>query len=96
MQQVQHRQGDQYKRGALYIGADFVAYAPEENAGVVRAIDPAGQKTVWEWWTKAPIQAGGTVSTAGGLVFVGLQDGKLVALDARPESRRGSSTSARQ
>jgi alcohol dehydrogenase (cytochrome c) len=73
----------QYKRGALYIGADFVAYAPEENAGVVRAIDPAGQKTVWEWWTKAPIQAGGTVSTAGGLVFVGLQDGRLVAIDAK-------------
>jgi alcohol dehydrogenase (cytochrome c) len=73
----------QYKRGALYIGADFVAYSPEEQAGVVRAIDPAGQKTVWEWWTKAPIQAGGTVSTAGGLVFVGTQDGKLVALDAR-------------
>ena len=72
-----------YKRGALYIGADFVAYAPQEQAGIVRAIDPAGQKTVWEWWTKAPIQAGGTVSTAGGLVFVGLQDGTLVALDAR-------------
>jgi alcohol dehydrogenase (cytochrome c) len=72
----------EYKRGALYIGADFTAYSPEENAGVVRAIDPTNQKTVWEWWTKAPIQAGGTVATASGLVFVGTQDGKLVALNA--------------
>ncbi|MCL6650247.1 MAG: PQQ-binding-like beta-propeller repeat protein [Chloroflexi bacterium] len=71
----------EYKRGALYIGADFVAYSPEENAGVVRAIDPVNQRTVWEWWTRAPIQAGGTLATAGGLVFVGTQDGKLVALN---------------
>jgi alcohol dehydrogenase (cytochrome c) len=71
-----------YKRGALYIGADFVAYAPGDQAGVVRAIDPANAKTVWEWWTKAPIQAGGTLATGGGLVFVGTQDGKLVALNA--------------
>jgi alcohol dehydrogenase (cytochrome c) len=72
----------QYKRGALYIGADFTAYAPDEQSGVVRAIDPAKQQTVWEWWTRAPIQAGGTVATAGGLVFVGTQDGRLVALNA--------------
>jgi alcohol dehydrogenase (cytochrome c) len=71
----------EYKRGALYIGADFVAYAPGDQAGVVRAIDPTNQKTVWEWWTRAPIQAGGTVATAGGLVFVGTQDGKLIALN---------------
>jgi alcohol dehydrogenase (cytochrome c) len=72
----------EYKRGALYIGADFTTYAPEENAGVVRAIDPVNQKTVWEWWTKAPLQAGGTVATGGGLVFVGTQDGRLVGLNA--------------
>jgi len=72
----------EYKRGALYIGADFTAYAPGDDAGVVRAIDPVNQKTVWEWWTKAPIQAGGTMATAGGLVFVGTQDGKLVGLNA--------------
>lgn len=72
-----------YKRGALYIGADFTAYSPEDQAGVVRAIDPASQQTVWEWWTKAPIQAGGTVATAGGVVFVGTQDGMLIGLDAR-------------
>lgn len=71
----------QYKRGALYIGADFTAYAPQEQAGAVRAIDPAKGKIVWEWWTRAPIQAGGAVATGGGLVFVGTQDGRLVALN---------------
>jgi alcohol dehydrogenase (cytochrome c) len=71
-----------YKRGALYIGADFTAYAPQDQTGAVRAIDPVKGETVWEWWTRAPIQAGGAVSTGGGLVFVGTQEGKLVALNA--------------
>jgi hypothetical protein len=86
----------EYKRGALYIGADFTAYAPDENAGVVRAIDPTNQKTVWEWWTKAPLQAGGTVATAGGLVFVGTQDGRWSRSTRPTASRRGSSASARR
>ena len=49
-----------YKRGALYIGiTDFyTAYAPQDQAGVVRAINPAKGETVWEWWTRAPLQAG--------------------------------------
>ncbi len=72
----------EYKRGALYIGADFTAYAPQEQAGAVRAINPAKGETVWEWWTRAPIQAGGVLATDGGLVFAGTQDGKLVALSA--------------
>lgn len=73
-----------YKRGVLYIGAaDFYTlYAPQDQAGVVRAIDPVKGETVWEWWTRAPLQAGGTLSTGGGLVFVGTQDGRLVALNA--------------
>jgi alcohol dehydrogenase (cytochrome c) len=72
----------EYKRGALYIGADFTTYAPQDQAGAVRAINPAKGETVWEWWTRAPIQAGGVLATDGGLVFAGTQDGKLVALSA--------------
>jgi alcohol dehydrogenase (cytochrome c) len=72
----------EYKRGALYIGADFATYAPQDQAGAVRAINPAKGETVWEWWTRAPIQAGGVLATDGGLVFAGTQDGKLVALSA--------------
>jgi outer membrane protein assembly factor BamB len=48
----------------------------------VRAIDPNSGDIVWEWWTKAPIQAGGALATGGALVFVSTQDGRLVALNA--------------
>ena len=71
-----------YRRGALYIGAEFTAHAAQDQAGAVRAIDPAKGETAWEWWTRAPIQAGGAMATGGGLVFAGTQDGKLVALNA--------------
>jgi alcohol dehydrogenase (cytochrome c) len=58
--------------------------ATEEGGQVIlRAIDPKTAKRVWEYpmtgfgrmWT-------GTVSTAGGVVFTGDDDGHLVALDA--------------
>jgi alcohol dehydrogenase (cytochrome c) len=72
----------EYKRGALYIGADFVSFAAQDLPGVVRAIDPNKNDIVWEWWTSAPLQAGGALTTGGGLVFVGTQDGKVVGLNA--------------
>jgi alcohol dehydrogenase (cytochrome c) len=71
-----------YKRGALFIGADFEAYAAQDQAGGVRAIDPNSGEIVWEWWTTAPIQSGGALATGGGLVFTSTQDGRLVALNA--------------
>jgi alcohol dehydrogenase (cytochrome c) len=71
-----------YKRGALFIGAEFEAYPAQDQAGGVRAIDPNSGDIVWEWWTKAPIQAGGALATGGGLVFVSTQEGRLVALNA--------------
>jgi alcohol dehydrogenase (cytochrome c) len=71
-----------YKRGALFIGAEFDAYPAQDQAGGVRAIDPNSGDIVWEWWTKAPIQAGGALATGGGLIFVSTQEGLLVALNA--------------
>jgi alcohol dehydrogenase (cytochrome c) len=71
-----------YRRGALYIGAEFTAHAAQDQAGAVRAIDPSKQENAWEWWTRAPLQAGGVLATGGGLVFAGTQDGRLVALNA--------------
>lgn len=59
--------------------------ATEEGGQVIlRAIDPATGKRAWEYpmtgvgrmWT-------GTVSTAGGVVFTGDDDGHMVALDAK-------------
>ena len=71
-----------YRQGALYIGAEFSVYPAQDQAGAVRAINPVTGESSWEWWTRAPLQAGGVLTTGGGLVFVGTQDGKLVALDA--------------
>jgi alcohol dehydrogenase (cytochrome c) len=73
----------QYRRGALYIGADQIVYpAQEDPVGAVRAINPNTGDSAWEWWTRAPLQSGGVLATGGGLVFVGTMEGKLVALNA--------------
>jgi alcohol dehydrogenase (cytochrome c) len=50
----------------------------------VRAIDPMTGKRVWEYPMTGPAELwGGTLSTAGGVVFFADDDGHLVALDAR-------------
>jgi len=50
----------------------------------LRAFDPATGKRVWEYPMTGPAESwAGTVSTAGGVVFFGDDDGHLVALNAR-------------
>ena len=50
----------------------------------VRALDPKTGKRVWEYPMTGPAESwAGTVSTAGGVVFFGDDDGQLVALDAK-------------
>ncbi len=49
----------------------------------LRAIDPVTGKRVWEYPMTGPAETwAGTVSTAGGLVFFGDDDGHLVAVNA--------------
>jgi alcohol dehydrogenase (cytochrome c) len=51
---------------------------------LLRAIEPATGKRVWEYPMTGPAESwAGTVSTAGGVVFFGDDDGHLVAVDAR-------------
>ncbi|MFN7920286.1 MAG: PQQ-binding-like beta-propeller repeat protein [Bryobacteraceae bacterium] len=51
---------------------------------VVRAFDPKTGNKMWEYPMTGPAeQWSGTVSTAGGLIFIGDDDGQLIALDAR-------------
>ena len=59
--------------------------ATEEGGQVIlRALDPKTGKRAWEYpMTGAGRMWAGTVSTAGGVVFVGDDDGHLVALDAK-------------
>ena len=50
----------------------------------LRAIDPTTGERKWEYPMTGPGQSwAGTVSTAGGVVFFGDDDGQLVAVDAR-------------
>ena len=72
-----------YKKGAAYLGAGFTIKAIHDDyIGVLRAMDPATGKIVWENKNYAPLW-GGVLSTGGGLVFYGTPEGLLKALDAK-------------
>lgn len=72
-----------YKKGAAFLGAGFtIKPLYEDHIGVLRAVDPATGKIVWEAPNDAPLW-GGVMSTAGELVFTGTPEGFLKAFDAR-------------
>lgn len=72
-----------YKKGAAYLGAGFtIKPLYDDHIGVLRAMDPATGKIVWEYKNKAPLW-GGVLSTAGDLVFTGTPEGYLKAFDAK-------------
>jgi len=74
----------EYKRGAFYLGVNFDLdkAGPGGHLGGIKAWDPVKQKEVWFNMDDLP-WAGGTLSTAGGLVFHGDIRGWLKALDAK-------------
>ncbi len=66
--------------GAMYIGG-VVGFAPLPRSGIVAAVDVTTNRIVWRYrWLDQCYS--GTVATAGGLVFVGRNDGRLTALDS--------------
>ncbi|HET9650640.1 MAG TPA: PQQ-dependent methanol/ethanol family dehydrogenase [Usitatibacter sp.] len=72
-----------YKKGAAYLGAGFtIKPLNDDYIGVLRAIDPASGRIVWEAKNYAPLW-GGVLATKGGLVFTGTPEGFLKAFDAR-------------
>jgi alcohol dehydrogenase (cytochrome c) len=70
------------KAGQPFYGVKrkFVFDNPEER-GYLRAIDPATGKAKWQVPLRVP-NWGGTMATAGGLVFAGRQTGEFEAYDA--------------
>ena len=67
---------------ATGVNATAAPQDPRENAGSLQAWDPVRQKQVWS----VPLESGwngGTLTTAGNLVFQGRADGKIVAHHAR-------------
>ena len=72
-----------YKKGAAYLGAGFtIKPLYPDYIGVLRAMDPATGKIMWEYKNKAPLW-GGVLTTAGNLVFTGTPEGYLKAFDAK-------------
>lgn len=72
-----------YKKGAAYLGAGFtIKPLNDDYIGSLRAVDPKSGKIVWENKNSAPLW-GGVMATAGDLVFYGVPEGYLKALDAK-------------
>jgi len=68
------------QKGEVWLGGE---YSPEgkDNYGTLSAISPSTGRIVWQ--RRIASFGGGTLATAGGLVFVGEGDGWLRAYDAR-------------
>jgi alcohol dehydrogenase (cytochrome c) len=73
---------ERWRRGTLFLGAEISFELPEGDIGFLRAVDPLTGRARWEVPLGAPAN-GGTLSTAGSLVFTGDQLGRLIAFDAR-------------
>ncbi len=72
-----------YKKGAMFLGKDFPAKpGPGGHLGELIAWDPVKQEKVWGVKERTPFN-GGTLATAGGLVFAGNNAGFFRAFDDR-------------
>jgi alcohol dehydrogenase (cytochrome c) len=66
--------------GASYIGGGFGGFKMH-SLGIFAALDMRTNRLVWQQRWPEPCYSG-SVATAGGLVFVGRNDGRLTALDS--------------
>lgn len=70
-----------YKKGAAYLGAGFtIKPIYDDHIGALKAIDPVSGEIKWSYKNPAPLW-GGVLTTAGGIVFFGTPEGKLIGLD---------------
>ena len=68
--------------GKPYWGSVFRGVTDEKEWGLLRALDPLTGESKWEFrHNKAPWA--GTLSTSGGIMFAGDEDGYFMAFDAR-------------
>ena len=71
--------------GERYVGGEFGA-VPNWTSGIFAAMDLRTNRIVWrQRWSDFCYS--GSVTTAGGLVFTGRNDGRLVALNASTGSQ---------
>ncbi len=72
----------EFRPGQIFWGSTYALASGERNWGALRALDPHTGEIKWEFkYFSAP--NAGALSTAGGLVFAGDNEGNLIALDAR-------------
>jgi alcohol dehydrogenase (cytochrome c) len=70
-----------YKKGAAYLGSGFtIKPIFEDHIGAIKAIDPKDGSIKWVLKNAAPVW-GGTMATAGGLVFTGNPEGNFMAIN---------------
>lgn len=77
------RQEDEaFEEGSMYIGSIMQPVSNAPQRGTVTAIDVKTNKIAWQvdWDAQA---YSGVLTTAGNLVFVGHNDGRLIAFDAK-------------
>ena len=70
------------QNGALWLGSAFVGIATEKQYGLLSAIDTNSGKVAWQYKVDYPM-VGGSVSTAGGVTFVGESNGMFDAFDTK-------------
>lgn len=75
----------EYKPGTFFAGGGERALKPDDNWGAVRGLEASTGKMKWEFRLKSPPWAG-VLSTGGGLVFGGSEEGNFFALDAKTGS----------
>ena len=73
----------EWQAGKGFMGGSFMQAPNEPAQRVLRAIDIQTGKTAWELPQVGPVTSwGGVLSTAGGVVIFGADDGSLMAADA--------------
>jgi alcohol dehydrogenase (cytochrome c) len=71
-----------YIEGKPYWGSVFRGVTEEKEWGLLKAMDPLTGETKWDFkYYRAPWA--GTMSTSGGLIFSGDEDGYFMAFDAK-------------
>ncbi len=82
MGSVYYKREAEFKPGTFFAGGGERALSGDEAWGALRALDAASGQRKWEFRLHRPPWAG-VLSTAGGLVFGGSDEGNFFALDAR-------------
>ncbi len=78
----------EFERGTTYLSSIFTFTGFGAQDGVVAAIDVTTGEIAWEKTWEDQSCYSGTTATAGGLVFVGHNNGELIAYDAETGQER--------